>query len=265
MAAYRPLGVFPQYFLNDGGVNNGGFLHFYEVDLTTEKDTWSGPDMAIGHLNPNPVPLNTAGRPTVDIWGDGEYGVVLKTSSGSTIETRNNVQDGSDPGIAIPALVDGAFLTNNGVALIWQQIVDLLLPDMTGFADHLLSTDGQVAVWIPPADLNIPTITVTGNSVKIGDFLMQVGTDSVPAAPVFPHHSNSKAITFPIAYDTCYGCWAIGQNASIAANGYAGIFTSTSTTSGSTIAYNTNESNTDNSTWVTSSVPFSWFSIGLKA
>lgn len=263
MSAFRFVNQAPQFFLNSGLPNANGFLYSYETDLTTLKTTWS--DEAKTTPNTNPILLDSAGRTVTDVWLDGEYGIVLQAASGSTIWTRNNVQSGADPGFVIPALVNQSFLSNNGIALQWVSLLNKLIPDMTGFADAILSTDGQQPVWIPQASLNIPTITVTGNSVKIGDVLFQFGIDSVPAATVSPFHSNSKVITFPIAYDTCFGCWAIGQNASIAANGYAGIFTSTSTPTGSTIAYNTNEANTDSSTWVTSAVPFSWLSVGVKA
>ena len=88
MAAYRPLGPFPQFFLADGTVNNGGFIHFYETDLTTQKDTYS--DKGLTTPNSNPVQLDSAGRPVSDIWGSNAYGVVITDSLGANPQTRNS-------------------------------------------------------------------------------------------------------------------------------------------------------------------------------
>src|SRR5690606_33186699 len=101
--SFRILNQAPQYLLPDGRVNAGGSLTFYETDLSTPKGTWSDPEL--NTPNANPVELDAAGRSSTDIWGDGEYGVVMKDALGTPIWTRNNVRDVDNPGSAIPALV----------------------------------------------------------------------------------------------------------------------------------------------------------------
>src|SRR6185312_3850051 len=137
MSAYRPLGTFPQYLLADGTVNNGGFIHFYQTDLTTQQYTWS--DQALTVLNANPCPLDSAGRPITDICGSAAYGVVITDSLGANPRTLNNIQPDAGGGAPIPALVNGDFLTNNGSVMLWQPVAQL--PDPTGHAGQFLSTD----------------------------------------------------------------------------------------------------------------------------
>ncbi len=97
MPTFRLLNQAPQYLLADGSVNAGGSLHFYETDLTTPKDTWSDADLTV--LNANPVTLNAQGRTVTDVFGDGEYGVVMKDALGAVIWTRNNVSNGVAAGL----------------------------------------------------------------------------------------------------------------------------------------------------------------------
>lgn len=83
-----------QFFDNSGSILNGGKLHFYEVGTTTNKDTYA--DSAKAVTNPNPVILDSAGRPDnsgspIDIWLDGAYKIVLKDSSDNTIRTKDSV------------------------------------------------------------------------------------------------------------------------------------------------------------------------------
>ena len=114
-----------------------GSLTFTDSGTTTPRTTWSDPGMTTP--NPNPVPLDGAGRPDVDIWGDGTYRVVLKNSLGAVIVTLDNV---SGPvGIPNPALQAGKFLTNDGTVISWATIRQV--PDPTGQPDgNVLTTDG---------------------------------------------------------------------------------------------------------------------------
>jgi hypothetical protein len=53
-----------------------GNLYFYETGTTTPKNTYTSE--TLGTANANPVPLNAEGRPDVDIWGSGEFKLVVK-------------------------------------------------------------------------------------------------------------------------------------------------------------------------------------------
>lgn len=78
-----------QYFDNSGAPLASGLVYFYQAGTSTPKDTYTTSSGATA--NANPVVLNSAGRPTTGIWGTGTYKIVVKTSAGSTLETRDNV------------------------------------------------------------------------------------------------------------------------------------------------------------------------------
>lgn len=133
---FFPPGV--QFFTNDNLVLDDGSLTFTDSGTTNPRTTWSDPGMTTP--NPHPVPLDGAGRPNVDIWGDGSYRVVVKDKFGAVIGLPlDNV---SGPvGIPDPALQAGKFLTNDGTVVFWEAI--LQVPDPTGQPDgNVLTTDG---------------------------------------------------------------------------------------------------------------------------
>lgn len=189
MASFRVLGQFVQYFLDDGTVNDGGSVTFYETDLTTLKDTWSDPGLTV--LNPNPVPLSADGRLANDVWGSGVYGAVLADAGDVTIQTLNNIQSGADPGLVIPSLVSGDFLSNDGSNLLWQPV--LQVPDPTGSAGNILGTDGTLVFWQAVASLGIPTVTTGASSQTIGTRKYITGSGTFPASGA---NTTSVTVTF---------------------------------------------------------------------
>jgi hypothetical protein len=68
-----------QVLTNLGIVGSGYKLFFYETGTTTLKTTYS--DEALTIANTNPIVLNSAGRPSVDIWGSDPslYRMILGT------------------------------------------------------------------------------------------------------------------------------------------------------------------------------------------
>lgn len=135
--AFRAWPPAVQFFTNDGEVLAGGSITFTDSGTTTPRTTWSDPGLTTP--NPNPVPLDGAGRPNVDIWMDGSYRIVLRDSLGATLVTLDDV---SGPvGIPNPSLQAGNFLTNDGTTVFWQAIRQV--PDSTGQPDgFVLTTDG---------------------------------------------------------------------------------------------------------------------------
>lgn len=76
----------PQFFTSTPTVYSGGKLYFYASLSDTPLDTYS--NAAHSTANSNPVVLNSAGRPDVEIFlSDAAYKVVLKDSSDNTIWT----------------------------------------------------------------------------------------------------------------------------------------------------------------------------------
>lgn len=199
MSSFRILNQAPQYRLADGRVNAGGSLTFYETDLTTLKDTWS--DEAMTVLNSNPVVMDASGLTLTDVWGDGEYGVAMADADDVVIWTRNNVKASNAEAVAIPALQDGEFLTNNGSVMSWQPI--LQVPDPTGHSGQVLYSDGSLSYWaaLPDSTPPDPEIVVTENSFQAGvstdttKWLEQTGTGSATA-------SGGKTATASVVYDT---------------------------------------------------------------
>lgn len=257
MSAYRPLGTFPQYLLADGTVNNGGFINFYQTDLTTPQNTWS--DQALTVLNANPVPLDSAGRPTTDIWGSAAYGVVITDALGANPRTLNNIQPDAGGGATIPALVNGDFLTNNGSVMLWQPVSQL--PDPTGHAGQFLSTDGTLDFWSPlPTPTPTPVSGVAGKII-VGAVMFQYGSGSAPQ-PSSGAHSTTVNITFPTPFSSIGGCWISYTGGSATGVGGNAIPRSASSATGSTVQFDINDF-ANASGGMNTSIPFQWLAIGL--
>src|SRR5690606_24320964 len=123
-------------------------------------------------------------------WLDGAYSVVLKDAAGATIWTRD-VDSGSGAGQAIPALVTGQFLTNDGSNLLWTEV--LQVPDPTGAEGYRLTVASGMPAWTPepePPVIPDPDIVIgtappsfrAGVSDSTTKFLMQFGTGTAPAS-----------------------------------------------------------------------------------
>jgi hypothetical protein len=265
MAGYRLLGQFYQSFLDDGTVNAGGKIWTYETDLTTLKTTYSDHDLTIP--NTNPVMLTADGRLASDMWGDGLYGAELMDSANVILETQNYIQSGADPGFEIPALIAGAYLTNDGSLLQWDtDVTGLLLPDMTGEAGNILYTDGTIPYWAPPPEVPTPedpTIVITANSIKITDpdgniILEQWGNDEATPSNT---KVTSKAVIYPIPYSVApipqitTTCGYINQANSVQPT----VSVTNNSTTGFTVQFSTQtgEGNSDNN--IVSPATFGWF------
>jgi hypothetical protein len=207
--SFRILDQAPQYRLNNGAVNVSGSLTFYETDLTTLKNTWS--DEALTTLNSNPVLLGSDGRTVTDVWGDGEYGVVIKDALGATVRTLNNVRANEPQVQTIPdGEAIGDLLQWDGSA--WVATEGILVPDPTDLNNHQLVSDGSsVPVWeqkpeapeIP--DPEIVIVDTEPYSVRIGvsddttKVLRQYGSGTCPASP--GSRTSSVTITPSVAFD----------------------------------------------------------------
>ncbi|WP_441235668.1 hypothetical protein [Bradyrhizobium sp. 930_D9_N1_4] len=88
--AGRFINPFPQFTDSTPDVYSGGKLYFYATGTSTPLNTYTTKALAVA--NPNPVVLNSAGRPAVDIFlQDLEYKVVLKDASDNIIWTADPV------------------------------------------------------------------------------------------------------------------------------------------------------------------------------
>jgi len=111
-----------QFFDNNGAPLSGGKLYTYAAGTTTPATTYTSVSGATA--NPNPIILNSAGRPPSQIWLDNNatYKFVLTTSTDIVLWTMDNI-----PGISSfstttianlpsvpPAAGDVTFVTDTG-------------------------------------------------------------------------------------------------------------------------------------------------------
>lgn len=235
----------------------GGSLTFYERGTTTPKNTWSDEAMTIP--NANPLPLDSAGRAAVNIWYDGAYTVVLKSSAAAVISTRD-INSSTDAGLTIPSLVSGQFLTNDGIQLIWQALREI--PDPTGSSGKVLGTDGTTMFWTPQPTIPTFPVSNTATSMKVGTMLMQAGSDLAPASGT---RQTTKATVFPTAYDST-ALIVLIQPTNIATSGQQIAVPSvlSKSTTGFSVQFDSDDFAQANATF-TSSVTFDWQAWGIKA
>ncbi|HFF3031920.1 TPA: hypothetical protein ACGCGJ_000390 [Stenotrophomonas maltophilia] len=186
---YNPAPIFLD---NTGKPVAGGFLYFYESGTTTPKLTWS--DEALTIPNPNPVPLDSAGRANNNIWIKGSYSVRLTDSLGAMIWTRN-VSDGSTGQALFPPMEAGKFLTNDGSSYLWDDVRQM--PDPTGSDGKVPVASGGTYILQP-----FPTIPPLNSSsgpgfFRIGDYMLQCGKGQCPATGT---PATSTTVAIPVAY-----------------------------------------------------------------
>ena len=88
--AGRFINPYSQFMDSTPDVYVGGKLYFYQTGTSTPLNTYTTKALAVA--NPNPVVLNSAGRPSVDIFlQDLEYKVVLTDASDNIIWTADPV------------------------------------------------------------------------------------------------------------------------------------------------------------------------------
>lgn len=260
--AFRILNQAPQYLLPDGRVNAGGSLSFFETDLSTPKDTWSDPELST--LNSNPVVMDADGRTLTDVWGDGEYGVVMKDAAGNVIWTRNHVREAGGAGSTIPDSGDpDTFLTWDGAQYLLVPI--LQVPDPTGLANYQLESDGTgIPVWVQKAEPpDIPEPVVTSGSFNFGGMLFQWGTGTVPANA--SGQTNNVTVSFPIEFATtptfCTATPSSGSGSTVSGR-IPSLAASSPTTEQMTVTANVGEDDTQSQYKLSLTTPFWWLAIG---
>jgi hypothetical protein len=268
--SYRPLGQFPQYFLDSGQLNAGGFVYTYENDLTTPKLTYSDEGLTVP--NSNPILLDAAGRPASDVWGDGIFGMEIADADDVVYLTANDIQPDTGATQSIPALAEG-FLTNDLTNLLWQAI--LQVPDPSGYTDYILSNDGANPLWIPQPEIEIPepdiVITTSPNrTIRIGNsdsttkVLIQTGTATAPTSGA---RTTSIAVDLPTPYAAI---WHFGVTQNVASVGAFGIgatqavtgYTAGSAATSVTVTFNSADDGGGSGFTFVNTVPFTWWAIG---
>jgi len=245
----------------------GGSVQFYEVGTTNEADTWSRYQQGDAYLNPNPVPLDSTGRLSVEVWGDGDYSVVVKNAEGETISDFDwrPEQAGSDE---LPAKESGKFLTTDGENWLLQDVRQV--PDNTGMSGRLLSTDGANDIWvtaqsivgplIPPAPE--PEWEETTDSLQLGETLLQMGTVTTSGTG---GHRATATITFPITYTSTPRVFAqVATYASTSFNATGTCSVTGQSNNGATVNYDVNIDDNDGGWNITGPVTIHWFAMGKR-
>lgn len=241
-------------------VIGGGSLTFYERGTTTPKNTWSDPELTV--LNTNPIVLDSAGRPNVGIFGDGEYSVKCMDVAGNTIWTRVIIP-GGDTAVALPTLLADQFYTSDGSNILATYIIQV--PDPTGELDKVLKSDNVNAYWatetaVPdlPAD-GIEVITTTG--IRVGNRLIQWGTETMPITGT---HTTTKAVVFPTAFNAApYFVVVSNTTGGITPNGAQGTITPQGQSStGFTINHDVNINSSDAGWNISIAAVNQWVAIG---
>lgn len=205
--AFRIFSKLNTFYGLTGQLLAGGQLKFYEAGTTTPAAVYGDEELTVN--NGVTVDLDSSGRPDVDVWGaaGASYFVELYDSDGVKQGEADDVQDPAGVASSVPSLsgASGKFLTNNGAVTLWASIREV--PDPTGQANKVLSTDGTSLIWIAkPADGApgpTPDIDVTATSVIVGDgtdrMRTLLGTSSAPASG---GRTTSVAVTFASAFTT---------------------------------------------------------------
>lgn len=261
--AFRVLDPAPVFWNTDGVTPcAGGTLTFSDTGTTTPKNVYADPALTVN--NGSTVDLDSAGRANVDIWGDGEYRVVLMDGNGVIVWTRDNVRDVASGGLAIPALVTDAFLTNDGANSLWAAIRQV--PDPAGASDKVLSNDGENLIWIakPANGADATNVTDNATGFTVGSFAVRTGTDT---APNVGGRSTSKAVTFATAFASppvFIGITPTYSTVSTNSNQPSWTIT-TSSASGFTVKFTMGELDDSRSQFdFNAAVPFQYVAMGVK-
>lgn len=106
--AVQFLGTRFQSFKDDGTVNAGGSVEFYETGTATHKTTYSNSGLSVA--NDWPITLNSAGA--ADIWYSGTADVTVKDSTGTTIDTFTDINPSAATEVTTPNLVQNGSFEN---------------------------------------------------------------------------------------------------------------------------------------------------------
>ena len=109
-----PIGNGQQFFTTTGIPLAGGFIYTYQAGSTTPLATYTDSGGLIA--NTNPIQLGTDGRPPAEIWltSGVNYKFVLATSTGSVIQTYDNLYGIPNASIVANPIPSGSIIMWSG-------------------------------------------------------------------------------------------------------------------------------------------------------
>lgn len=266
-AAFRLYPKIATFFSDDGTLLAGGELRFKEAGTSTPKDVYA--EKALSTNNGSTVALDASGRPSVAIWGSGQYDVHLYDADGVKVGEDLTVEIPGGEATALPTLSADKFLTNDGSVMSWAEI--LQVPDPTGSADKVLSTDGTTLTWIAkPTDGaagadGVANVAQTATSCTVMDMLLQTGTGT---GTNVGGRTQDASVTFGTAFTSAPLFIGIQvTNASLSGFGNMPSWSiATSSTTGFTVKFTMGELDDSQSGFdFNSAVTFKYFAMGVNA
>lgn len=254
-----------QTFYGDAGqALPGGYLKFYVAATTTPQSVYG--DRALSTNNGSQIALTSSSRLAHECWADttDAYFVELYNAADVKQGEISYVEVPGGSGQTIPVPSEGEFLTGDGSNFLVEAIRQV--PDPTGNSGKILGTDGALAQWVvKPSDGAAGTsdIDEADHYVRIGDTLIQWGTDSAPSSGT---DTTSKVVTFPTAFASTPVYFdptvtvASVNGVSLVAESY----TAASATQ-VTVNFNNADRHYEGSSKLTAAIPFSWLAIGPAA
>lgn len=218
-----------QFFDNNGNPLSGGKLYTYSAGSTTPINTYT--DNSGVNLNTNPIILDSAGRPSNEIWVDSSsiYKFVLKTSTDVLIGTWDNI-----PSLLSSLNVAG---TNNGV-VYFNSVGAFTSGANLTFDGSNLGVSGAATIG---SNLNVAGPTaLTGN-------VTASGTLSVTGTTTLNSDTNMNGNALVGGTTTLNGTLSVAGNVINTLNITGTLSTSGTTTLATSASLNSSPSSSDNS------------------
>lgn len=244
----------------------GGSLQFYDYQTTTPKATYADRELTIE--NPNPVPLNAAGRLSVQVWLDGEYTVQLKDEDDTDIGGPLDVVPEVSPTTTLPdpTTLPGGTVKSNGTG--YELVLVVELPDPTDSAGQMVVVNGDGTGYNlqPIPEPEDPVTTVSTNSVTFGmdtgdKWMILKGTGTAPV-------TNTQKTSLPVSFSPPFKSGSVPfvsvtpLNTQADGGAMVGYADGAPTASGFTAAFDVAEGDSANAN-VTVAVNFAWMAQGI--
>ena len=168
-----PVGNGQQFFDNNGVPLSGGLIYQYQAGSSTLLTTYTTVNGNVA--NANPIVLDASGRPSNEIWMQTGYSykLVIQTSSGSTLQTLDNLY----PILQNAPAVSGSI--PSGLIAIWSGSIGSI-PSGWVLCDGTNSTP----------DLRDRFVVAAGNNYS-------VGATGGTADAIVVSHTHTATVTDP--------------------------------------------------------------------